>query len=188
MNTSEVTFNAQRELEEILSNLPEEITIPNTRKRVKVSGIKPYTLERLTQVWLERDASMPENGGDVLKSMCKEPYFTIKEACLFVLNGYWKIKFFYPIMWRWWAYIREFTESQMMPIIQAGKKKIPLTEHWTNMAYSVDMRMDWKKMTQKEAEQYRAELLSVANVLSSKNSPNTENADGENAAGGTVVS
>lgn len=188
MDTSEVTFNAQKELEEILSNLPDEVLIPNTRKTVKVSGIKPYTLERLTQVWLERDASMPKNGGEVLKSMCIEPYFTIKEACLFVLNGYWKIKFFYPILWRWWAYVREYTESQMMPIIQAGKKKIPLTEHWTNMAYSVDMRMDWKKMTQKEAEQYRAELLSVANALSSRSSQSTASGDGANAVGDTDVS
>lgn len=67
----------------------------------------------------------------------------------------------------------------MMPIIQEGKKKLQLTAHWTNMAFSVDMRMDWKKMTEKEAEQYRAELLSVANQLSSKSSQNTEESGSE---------
>ena len=62
----------------------------------------------------------------------------------------------------------------MSPIILEGKKKVQLTAHWTNMAYSVDMRSDWIKMTKEEAEQYRAELLSVAKQLSSKSSPATE--------------
>lgn len=67
----------------------------------------------------------------------------------------------------------------MEPIIVEGKKKLPLTAHWRNMASSVDMRMDWMKMTKKEAEQYRAELLSVAKALSLKSSQNTEKPNGE---------
>ena len=62
----------------------------------------------------------------------------------------------------------------MIPIIQEGKKKLPLTAHWMNMAFSVDMRNDWMKMTTKEAKEYQAELLSEMKALSSKNSPNTE--------------
>ena len=58
----------------------------------------------------------------------------------------------------------------MLPIILEGKKKLPLTAHWMIMAYSADMRTDMVKMTKTEAEQYRAELLSVAKQLSSKNS------------------
>ena len=42
------------------------------------------------------------------------------------------------------------------------------------MAYSADMRTDMMKMTKTEAEQYRAELLSVQKQLSSKNSLATE--------------
>lgn len=175
METSQVNKEARIELQKIMRDLPETVEIPGTRRSVRVRCIKPYTIERLTQLWVERDAAqVPDNTAGTLESMCIEPYFSIKQACLFVLNGYFKIMFLYPLMWRIWAYVRGYTEPQMMPIIQAGKKKIPLTEHWTNMAYSVDMRMDWKKMTEKEAEQYRAELISVANQLSSKNSPNTE--------------
>ena len=62
----------------------------------------------------------------------------------------------------------------MAPIIIEGKKKLPLIAHWSNMAYSADMRNDWVKMTKEEAEQYRAELLSAAKQLSSKNSLATE--------------
>ena len=85
----------------------------------------------------------------------------------------------YPIMWRLWGKLWGFTEEQVEPIIVEGKKKLPLTAHWRNMASSVDMRMDWMKMTKKEAEQYRAELLSAAKALSLKSSQNTEKPNGE---------
>lgn len=132
----------------------------------------PYTIERLTRLWLERDVDKaPDDAPETLKSLCREPYFTVKEAVIFSLNSWWKLHLIYPFKWRIWAYLRGYTEEQMMPIIQEGKKKLPLTAHWTNMAFSADMRTDWRKMTNKEAEQYRAELLSVANQLSSKNTP-----------------
>lgn len=168
---------ARRAYDEIVNDRPGIVQIPQTRKKVKISGIKPYTLERLTRLWVERDAAMPENSSDTLKSLCVEPYFAIKEAVLFTLNSYWRIRLFYGLKWRIWAYFRQYTEAQMMPIIQEGKKKLPLTAHWTNMAFSVDMRTDWMKMTTKEAEQYRAELLSVASQHSSRSTRSTEGQD-----------
>ena len=179
METTQVNGKERRALNEIMFDLPDVVYIPGTRRKVEVSGLHPYTLERLTQLWVERDARRyPEDSAETLKSMCIEPYFAIKEACLFVLNGFWKIKLLYPLMWRIWAYIREYTEEQVQPIIEAAKKKVPLTSHWMNMAYSVDMRVDWKKMTEKEAEQYRQELISAAKQLSSNDSQSTESIDG----------
>ena len=76
-------------------------------------------------------------------------------------------------MWRIWGKWRGYTDAQMMPIIIEGKKKIPLTAHWTVMAFTADMRTDWMNLTKKEAEQYQAERLLAANQLLSKSSPNT---------------
>lgn len=165
---------ARRESTENALNIPTTITIPGTRRKVKLSGVKPYTIERLTLLWQERDANIPEDSSDTLKSMCVDPYFAVKSAVLFVLNSYWKIVLFYPIMWRMWAKWRGYTDEQMMPIIMEGKKKIPLTAHWTVMAFSVDMRTDWMNLTKKEAEQYQAERLLAVKQLSSRNSQNTE--------------
>lgn len=174
-----VNKQARRAYKDIKDDRPQKVQIPDTKKVVKIRGIKPYTIERLTDLWLERDAVLPEDSSDTLKSICIEPYFSIKQAVLMVLNRAWKIKLLYWLVWRIWAYVYEYTELQMMPILQEGKKKLPLTAHWTNMAFSVDMREDWMKMMSKEAEQYRAELLSVAKQLSSKSSPNTEGQDSE---------
>ena len=164
---------ARRESTENALDIPTAVAIPGTKRKVKISGIKPYTLERLTLLWQERDANIPDNSSDTLKSMCIDPYFAVKQAVLFVLNSYWKIRLFYPIMWRIWGKWRGYTDAQMMPIIIEGKKKIPLTAHWTNMVFSVDMRTDWMNLTKKEAEQYQAERLLAANQLLSKSSPNT---------------
>lgn len=153
-----------------MGNEPAVVQIPGTKRKVKVRNIHPYTLERLTKVWLERDANMPTDSGETLKSMAIDPYFAVKEAVLLVMNSWWRIILFYPLKWRIWAYWREYTDDQMLPIIQEGKKKLPLMPHWMIMAFSTDMRTDWMRLTTMEAEQYRAELLSAVKQHSSKNS------------------
>lgn len=167
-------FKARMAYHEIVDDLPASVRIPGTRRKVKIRGMKPYTIERLTALWLERDAaSAPSDSAETLRSMCVEPYFSVREACLIVLNSYWKIRLLYPLMWRIWGRWIGYTEEQMSPIIEEGKKKLPLAAHWRNMAFSTDMRTDWMKMTEKEAEQYRAELLSAAKALSSRSGRST---------------
>jgi len=162
MDTTTQPISAERRSYiDIVEDRPEIVEIPGTRKTVRIRGMKPYTIERLTLLWQERDANLPEDTGATLKSLCIEPYFAVKQAVLITLNNYWSIRMLYPIKWRIWAYLKGYTEEQMTPIIAAGKKKLPLMAHWTNMAYLTDMRTDWMRMTGKEAEQYRAELISV---------------------------
>ena len=177
-------IKARREyFDNVVEDIPEKVRIPGTGKTVRVTGMKPYTMQRLTRLWLERDdmEAAKEDSGETTRSLCREPYFAAKEAALIVLNGYWKRRLFWPFLWRWWALWRGWTESQYTPIIAAGKKKVPLTAHWTNMAFSVDMRTDWMTMTRKEAELYRAELLSAASRLSSRNTPSPEGQDGSSS-------
>lgn len=171
-------LNTRREYDEVVNDTPVSVKIPGTRKTVRLRGVKPYTLERVTRLWLERDVTKaPEDSASTLKSMCAEPYFAVKEALYFVLNSYWKIRLFHGLLSFWWGKVIGYTDAQMLPIIMEGKKKLPLMEHWTIMAYSADMRTDMTKMTRKEAEEYRAELLSVANRLSSRNSLATGDQD-----------
>jgi hypothetical protein len=178
----QVDKKARKELNEIAFDVPTVVPIPGTKKSVSLRGVKPYTIERLTRIWMERElADIPTDSASTLESMSKEPYFAVKEALLFVLNDYWKIRLFFPFLSWWWGKVKGYTEEQMLPIIMEGKKKVQLTAHWTNMAYSVDMRNDWIKMTKEEAEQYRAELLLVAKQHSSKSSHATEEQGGSSS-------
>jgi hypothetical protein len=144
-------------------------------------------MERITQVWIERDlaSAKVEKGSDVLKDLAKEPYFAFKEAALMILNHDIKIRLFYGLYWRWLAF--RYTEGQMVDIISEGKKKLNLMAHFEIMAYSMDMRTDMMTMTKKEAEQYRAELLLEERRRSSRTSPNTGGQDG-GSEGGSATS
>lgn len=144
-------------------------------------------MERITKVWIEREIASAniEKGAEVLKDLCKEPYFAFKEAALMILNNDIKIRLFYGLYWRWLSF--RYNENQMLGIIETGKKKAPLVAHYYIMAYSLDMRTDMLKMTKKEAEQYRAELLLAEKQRSSKTFQSTADPAGA-LAGGSGIS
>lgn len=168
------------------SNSPSVVVIPGTKKKLMMREIHPGTMKWLTKLWIEREIASANisKGSEVLKDMCKEPYFAFKEAAILYLNNDLKLRFLYPLLWRRWA--RKYTESQMLPIITEGKKKLPLWAHYRIMAYSTDMRTDMMKMTKKEAKQYQAELLSDVKQHSSKTSRHTESRDGVSSDGSPI--
>lgn len=152
---------SRKEYQDIVNDAVTLVPIQGTRKKVRVRWIKPYTMERLTNVWIERDLASIKitEGNDVAKDLAREPYFAFKEAALMILNNDLKIRLWYWFYWRWLAF--RYSETQIQDVIVVGKKKLPLMAHYKIMAYSLDMREDMVKMTKKEAEQYRAELLSA---------------------------
>ena len=147
-------------------NQPSYVVIPGTRRKLKMREIHPGTMKWLTRIWQERELATASvnSGAEVLKDLAIEPYFAFKEAAALYLNNDIKLRLFWPILWRIWAF--RYTESQMVPIIAEGKKKLPLSAHFKTMAYSLDMRTDVQKMTKAEAERYRAALLSGAKQVS----------------------
>lgn len=163
------SLKSRKEYIDIVNDAPTLVRIG--KKTFKLHWLKPYTLERLTDIWVERDlaSAKADDAKDVAKDMLKEPYFAFKEAALMILNHDIKIRLFYPLLWRWLAH--KYSETQIVKVVYEGKKKLPLMAHYETMAYSKDMRTDMKKMTKKEAEQYQVELQSAMKLLSSKNSP-----------------
>ena len=181
------TLEQRREYLDIVDDSVSVVPIKGTKRSFHLHWMKPYTMERITKVWIERDlaSAKVENAPDSLKDLAKEPYFAFKEAALMVLNHDLKIRFFYWFYWRWLAF--RYNETQILPVIAEGKKKLPVMAHYATMAFSLDMRTDVMKMTTKEAEQYRAELLSEMKPPSSKTSPSTGGRDG-GSEGGSATS
>ena len=173
------TLEQRKEYNDIVNNSVSIVPIIGTKRSVKLRWMHPYTIERITEVWIERDlaSAAAKDGAETLKDLCKEPYFAFKEAALMILNNDIKIRLFYGLYWRYLAW--RYTEVQMSPIIAEGKKKLPLMAHYEILWYSLDMRTDMMKMTKKEAEQFRAELLLEAKRLSSKSTPVTGGSGGE---------
>ena len=177
------TLEQRKEYMDIVNDSVSIVPIKGTKRKVRLRWMKPYTMERITKVWIERELASAniESGEDVLKDLAKEPYFAFKEAAAMYLNHDIKLRLIYPFLWRWWAF--RYTESQMLPIIVEAKKKIPLEAHYMLMAWTQDIKTDMMKMTKKEAEQYQAELLLAAKRLSSRTSPPTASPGGGSEGG-----
>lgn len=140
---NEPTLEQERELENVLDEEPTEAEIVGTGKKYKIGWLKKATMRKLSKITLD-----PE----------KEDELSCKAAALIVLNGYWKIKFFYPILWRWWFYVCQYDDAQLRYILAIGKKKVPYVQYLMATMLVTGMRDTMMRMTRKEAERTQAEL------------------------------
>lgn len=161
---------AQNQVADILSDKGEIVPIPGTKHTVCITPLKNGTLEKVTELWNKRDmVDVPKDANDTLTIIRKDVYFSHKEAAYFVLNSYWKIKLFHWLVWRWFAFVWQLDESQLTDILITAKKKIPLMSFYKNIILTMDMRTDILRMTTKEAEQYRREVISAQEQHSAQN-------------------
>ena len=142
-------------------NQPSYVVIPGTRRKLKMREIHPGTMKWLTRIWQERELATASvnSGAEVLKDLAIEPYFAFKEAALMILNHDIRIRLFYGLYWRYLAH--RYDETQIVPIVEEGKKKLPLMAHYEIMVFSTDMRTDLMTMTKAEAERSLQELRSA---------------------------
>lgn len=114
-------------LAQIESNKDDYVTIPGAKKKVKVGFLHDYTVQKITELLLEREeiekAAKDGEADDVMRSAVKHPYFSIKMAVLATLNDPLKIALFYPFKWRWWAFVKKYNEAQMASVTMAIQKK-----------------------------------------------------------------
>ena len=129
------TLEQRKEYNDIVNNSVSIVPIKGTKRSVKLRWMHPYTIERITQVWVERELASVKikDGASVAEDLCKEPYFAFKEAALMILNNDIKIRLFYGFLWRWLAF--RYSEPQIVDVIAEGKKKI--SSYGTLQSFSV---------------------------------------------------
>ena len=77
-----------------------------------------------------------------------------------VLNGFWKIKFMYWIVWRFFYYIKQYTENELTELLEMGKKKVPLDAYYANIISLTELKVTSMMMKKKEV----ASSLAVQNT------------------------
>lgn len=117
-------IDIQRELDKLCDNKPTKITIPRTKHQVGIGWLKRNTSRKITSLLLNSR-----------KDDKFEDTVFAKAASYIVLNGYFKITLFHWFLWRWYYYIRQYDEYQLLPIIECGKKKAPQIPYLLGMAY-----------------------------------------------------
>lgn len=114
-------------LAQLEANTDEYVSIPGKKRKLKIGFLHDYTVQKMTKLLLEREeleeAAKSEDTNAVMRSAVAHPYFSIKMAALAVLNNPLKIALFYPIVWRWWAFVRRYNEAQIASVTTAIQKK-----------------------------------------------------------------
>lgn len=84
-----------------------------------------------------------------------------KCAAAIVLNGYWGILLLWWFVWRWYYYVMQYSDAELFPIIDEGKKKVPAQQFFVNTMSLIGLRDTMMQMTRDETERalkrFRAE-------------------------------
>lgn len=131
-------IDAQNELNSIIENLPDFVRV--RKKTYKIKWLHPVTIRKINQIILKE-------GNDNRTSH--------QTASCIILNNFFKLKFIYPILWRWFYYVKQYTEADFTEVIAVGKKKIPLQSYYVNTILMTDMKDTTMAMTKKEVSSIR---------------------------------
>lgn len=136
--------DAELELNNIIDNGVSKVKIPGTNRSYNIRWLKHESTRKITRVLLQ----MKE--GDDDKISCKV-------AAVIVLNDFWKIKFLYWIVWRWFYYVRQYVDAQLLPLIMEGKKKVQQGEFYSVTMLLIGMKDTIMTMTKAEIDRFLQE-------------------------------
>lgn len=148
------TIDSQQIYLSLISNDAEEVQILRTKKKYKVRWLKNGQLEKLTRLLLHKKTIYEEKttGSEVLDEILEDTKLACKAAAIILLDGYWKIKFRYPFLWRWFYYVKQYDNIQLAPILDAGKKKVPQMQFFQTIMSLTEARDSLMRMRAKEVE------------------------------------
>jgi len=141
---------ARQAVMSIMNDVPTVITIPGTKHKVRLGFLRDCTVDKVTHLLLEREEQeeAASDANELMRSVAKHPYLNLKIAVCYVLNDYWKLKLWFPLVWRWWAYVWRLNEAQVAAVLDCVKKKTSDCLLWYSMntASTKAIRADLKTM------------------------------------------
>lgn len=114
-------------------------------KSKKITWMHPGTQRKLSKIMIKYADD------DTLQHRCAA-------AC--VLNGFFKILFFYPILWRWYFFVKGYTPDEMGAIFEMSKKKVQQQESLRNMVLLIGVKDTLRKQTMTSVESMLQKLVS----------------------------
>lgn len=151
IDTTIPSFDDEKVLDSILDNSEDEIAVRG--KKWKMRWVRFSARRKITNIMLNEEEGP--------KAICK---------CVAALrcNGFFKMKFMYWILWRWYYYVKEYSESELLPYVQMCKKKVLLPEYYVVTTYLIEMRDTIMAQTTKEVNRTLQEHLLERQIQSRK--------------------
>ena len=77
---------------------------------------------------------------------------------MYLLDGYWKMKLRYWLLWRWFYYVRQYDDDDLREVLEVGKKKVPLQQFCVTIMSLTEAKDTLMMMRMREAERILREL------------------------------
>lgn len=151
---------AQRTYASIRDNDATIVSILGTKKKYKIRWLKNGQIDRLSRLLIRKGDTDNEDGqrDSPLDAILDDSKLACKAAAIIILDGYWKLKFRYWYLWRWFYYIRQYDNVQLQELLDEGKKKVPLTQFLMTTMSLTGARATLMNMRTEEAEHILREL------------------------------
>ena len=140
------------------------VEIPRTKKKYMVRTLTPNQLEDIAKLLFNKRGKTMTTEADIIQNT----KIAAKAAALYLLPGYWKRKFTYWYLWRWFYYIKQYDNEQLQPIISAGYGSTPYVDFLQTMSILANQKDAQMRMTVQEAEKVMQEIAMKANNSSEK--------------------
>ena len=125
-------------------NMGDPVKVRN--KTYNIRWLHPFTNERVTLL-MQKDG----NDNKVL-SQC---------AALIVLGSFWRTKFWYWLLWRWFYYVKQYNAAELAPLFEMAQKKTVQEEtaaYLNAMIFLTALKDTMKQRTKAEAARTLQEL------------------------------
>jgi len=148
------SYDAQQIYLSLINNDADEVEILRTKKKYKIRWLKNGQLEKLTRLLLHKKNidEQKTTGSEVFDEIYEDTKLACKAAAIIVLDGYWKLKFRYWYLWRWFYYVRQYDNIQLQKILEVGKKKVPLNQFYATIMSLTEAKDTLMRMRAKEVE------------------------------------
>ena len=164
------SIDAQREYVSLRDNDATVVPILGTKKKYKIRWLKNGQIEKLSRLLIRKSDTDDREGDNdsPLDAVIDDSKLACKAAAIYILDGYWKLKFRYWYMWRWFYYIRQYDNDQLQGILEEGKKKVPLTQFLMSTMSLTAAKVTLMNMRTEEAERTLQELATAQQAATEK--------------------
>ena len=156
------SLDSQRTYASLRDNDATVVSILGTKKKYRIRWLKNGQIDKLSRLLIRKGDTDNEDGekDSPLDAVLEDSKLACKAAAIYILDGYWKIKFRYWYLWRWFYYFRQYDNVQLQELLEEGKKKVPLTPFLLTTMSLTGAKVTLMSMRTEEAERTLQELAS----------------------------
>lgn len=157
------SVESQRTYASIRDNDATVVRVLGTKKKYRLRWLRNGQIDKLSRLLIRKSSTDDADGtrDNALDAVLSDSRLACKAAAIYILDGYWKLKFRYWYLWRWFYFVRQYDHVQLHELLEEGKKKVPLAQFLVTTMLLTEARATLMNMRTEEAERILQEHASA---------------------------